>query len=209
MTSQRGDSDRGQNGEREEDSGDSGDRKHRSPAIGAGKRFIDEIGDKDAYGDRELIGRDESSPLRSRGEFGRIERGRDGSDANAEAGYEPSEDENRHVRRQRLDRRADDEERRGGEERALAAEMVGDIAAAERSEHGPERYPAGHDLEGSRADRKRLLDANQRARNDALVVAEEGAGQHDDCDDARRAGEGKSIRDRIRKFRARIASGAA
>ena len=87
--------------------------------------------------------------------------------------------------------------------------MVGDIAAGERSEHGPERHPAGHDLERGRADRKRLLDANERARNDALIVAEEGAGQHDDRDDARGAGEGKSIGDRIGKRRARIASGAA
>ena len=42
-----------------------------------------------------------------------------------------------------------------------------------------------------------LLDANERTRDDALVVAEEGAGQHYDRNDARGAGGGKSIGDRI------------
>ena len=82
---------------------------------------------------------------------------------------------------------------------ALAAEMVGDVAARERSEHGAEGHPAGHDFERDRADRKLLLDANQGARNDSLVIAEEGAGQHNDRDDARGAGEGQMIRDRIRQ----------
>ena len=87
--------------------------------------------------------------------------------------------------------------------------MVGDKAAAERSKHGPKRHPAGHDLERSRANRKRLLDPDERTRNDALIVAEEGAREHDDRDDARGAGEGKSIGDRIGKLGARIATGAA
>ena len=54
-----------------------------------------------------------------------------------------------------------------------------------------------------------LLDAEESARNDALVVAEEGAGQHDDRDDARSARERKSIGDRIGEFRARTAAGTA
>jgi hypothetical protein len=196
LTSQRR-FDRGQNGDCEQSAGGRGDRKHRSPSFGAGKRLVHEISEKDADRDRQLIGRNESPPLRGRREFGRVERGRDGGDANAEAGDEPAKNENRNVRRRRLDRRADDEQRRGGEERALAAEMVGDIAAAERSEHGPERYPAGHDLKRGRADRKRLLDANERARDDALIVAEEGAGEHHHRNDACGAGGWKSIGDRI------------
>ena len=156
-----------------------------------------------------MIGRHESSPLRRRGELRRIKRGRDRSDANAEAGDQPAENENRHVGREGLDKRADDEQRRRGEERALAAEMVGDVAPGERSEHGPERHPAGHDLERSRADRKRLLDAEERAGNDALVVAEESAGEQYDRDDARGAAEGKTLGDGIGKVRNRTGAGAA
>ena len=73
--------------------------------------------------------------------------------------------------------------------------MVGDVAARKRPEHGAERDPAGHDLERDRADRERLLDAEEGARDDALVVAEEGAGQQNDREDARGAGEGKTIGD--------------
>ena len=118
-----------QNGEREQDAGDSGDRKHRPPASRAGKRLVHKVSEKDADGDCELIGRDESPPLRGRGEFRRIKRGRDRRDADAKAGQEPAEDENRHIRRQSLNHRADDEKRRGGEERTLAAEMVGSSPA--------------------------------------------------------------------------------
>ena len=199
----------GQDGEREENADAGGDRKHGSPPLGAGQRLVDEISDKDADRDRELIARDELPALRGRSELRRIERGRDRGDADAEAGRQPAEHEHRNVRRKRLDRRADDEQRRGGEERALAPEMVGDIAAGERSEHGPERDPAGDDLERHGADRKGLLDTEKSARNDALVIAEQGAGEQDDRDDARSARERKSIGDRIGEFRARTGAGTA
>ena len=58
-----------QDGEREENAGDSGDAKHGAPAVGAGQRLVDEISNKDAHGDRELVGRDESPALRGRREL--------------------------------------------------------------------------------------------------------------------------------------------
>ena len=141
-----------QDGEREENTGDRGDGKHGAPAVRAGKRLVDEISDKDADRDRELIGRDESPALRGRRELRRIERGRDRGDANAEAGHQPAATRGPARSAPTLDHRADDEEPGRGEERALAAEMVGDIAAGERSEHRSQSNPTGHDFERDRAD---------------------------------------------------------
>ena len=187
----------GQDGEREENAGARGDPKHGAPALGASKRLVDKIGEENADRDRELIGGNELSPLGSGGELSRVERGRDRGDADAEAGHEPAKDEDRNVGRERLDERADDEKPRGGEERALAAEMVGDIPPRERPKHGAERDPAGHDLERDRADRELLLDAYESPGDNALIVAEESASQQNDGEDARSAGEGQMVWDRL------------
>ena len=198
-----------QNGEREEGAGNRRDPQHRAPTVGTGKRLVDEIGDENADGNRELIRRDEPSTLRGGGEFRRIKRSGDRGDANAEASHEPAEDEDRHVRGEGLYERADDEKSRRGEERALSAKKVGDIAAGERSEHGAQRYPAGDDLECDVTDVERLLDADEGARNDALVVAEKGARQQNDRDDAGGAGEGKVVGNDTRSFAGRSAAGGA
>ena len=152
-----------QNGEREEGAGNRGDPQHRAPTIGTGKRLVDEIGNENADCNRELIRRDISPPLRGRGELRRVQRSGDRSNANAEARHEPAEDEDRYVRGEGLHERADDEKARRDEQCALAAEMVGNEAARNRSEHGAERDPAGHDLKRDRADRERLLDAEEGA----------------------------------------------
>jgi hypothetical protein len=47
--------DSGQNGEREEDAWNRRGPQHRAPALGTGKRLVDEIGDENADGNRELI----------------------------------------------------------------------------------------------------------------------------------------------------------
>ena len=44
-----------QNGEREEGAGNRRDPQHRAPAVGTGKRLVDEISDENTSGDRELI----------------------------------------------------------------------------------------------------------------------------------------------------------
>ena len=58
-------------------------------SLRSGQRLVDEIGQKDADGYGELIGGNESPPLRGGGEFRGIERGRDGGDAYAKSDYEP------------------------------------------------------------------------------------------------------------------------
>ena len=59
------------------------------------------------------------------------------------------------------------------------AEPVGECPRHECAPHGPQGHPAGDDLEEERADVEVLLDAVERPGDDALVVAEEDAGQHD------------------------------
>ena len=93
----------------------------RQPS-GPASAWSTKIGEENADRDRELIGGDEPPALRSGGELSRVERGRDRGDADAEASHEPAKDEDRHVGRERLHERADDEKPRGGEERPLATE---------------------------------------------------------------------------------------
>jgi hypothetical protein len=86
--------------------------------------------------------------------------------------------------------------------------MVGDITPCERSKHGAERDPAGHDLERDRADRELLLDAYESPGDNALIVAEESASQQNDGEDARSAGEGQMVWDLTRDLTGRTAAGA-
>ena len=74
------------------------------------------------------------------------------------------------------------------------------IAAGERPEQGAEGYPAGDDLERDVTDVERFLDPDESARNDPLVVAEKGARQHNDRNDAGGAGERKVVGDKHLKL---------
>ncbi len=198
-----------QNGEREENARNRRDPQHRAPTIGTGKRLVDEIGDENADGDRELIRRDEPPALCGGGELGCIKRSGDRGDANAEACHEPAEDKDWHVRGEGLDERADDEERSRNKKRPLSSEQIGGVAAGERPEHGAESYPARDDLECDVTDVERFLDADEGAGNDPLVVAEKGARQQNDRNDAGGAGEGKLVGNDTRSFARRSAAGGA
>ncbi len=56
-------------------------------------------------------------------------------------------------------------------------------------------------------DVERLLDTDEGARNDPLVIAEKGARQQNDRNDAHGAGEGKLVRNDAQSFAWRIADG--
>src|ERR1700742_983814 len=133
--------DRHQNSEREEYAGDCRGAQHRAPALGTRKRLVDEIGNENADGDRELIRRDIPTALCGGGEFRRIKGSRDRGDADAETRNEPAKDKDRHVRGEGLSERAADEKSRRNKERALPAEKVGRVAASERPEQGAQRDP--------------------------------------------------------------------
>ena len=85
---------------------------------------------------------------------------------------------------ERLDGGADREQRRRRRGSSAPARAVGEDAGHERTGQRAERDPAGDDLAERRADGELLLDAVQRAGDDALVVAEQQPGQHDDDADA-------------------------
>ena len=86
-------------------------------------------------------------------------------------------------------------------------QKVGGVTAAERPEQRAQGDPAGDDLERDVTDVERFLDSDERAGNDPLVVAEEGARQQNDRNDAGGAGEGKFVRNDTRSFAWRIAAG--
>jgi hypothetical protein len=117
--------------------------------------------------------------MRRRRQLGTIKRCGDRRDADAEADDQPAKNQQRDVGCERLQQRARDEQRAGDQHGAAAAIVVGQPAAGERADQRAERHPARHHLDQEGAQREVPLDAVERARDDALVVAEQQA-RHDD-----------------------------
>ena len=177
---QRAESREWPHGKEQEDGGDGRDPQHDAPCIAVDEEVVGEIGEEDANGDRHLIERDETATNVRRRILRPVERRGDGGQADAGTEDQAADDEDARVGRQRFEESTHDEHGGGQQDGGPAAEPFGQRAGDERAGHRPERHPARDDLDDDRAGMERLVDAGQRPRNDALVVAEQEPGQHDD-----------------------------
>ena len=135
-------------------------------------------------GDRQLVHRDEATAEVGRRHLRGVQRCRHGRHTDPEPDGQSPDDEHGRSGGERLERRADDEQRSGGDDRDAPAQLVGEHAGDERAEQRAERDPARDDLDERGADVELALDAVQCTGDDALVVAEQQAGEHDDDADA-------------------------
>ena len=60
-SSHRGDVRHRHHGDEQQHAGHGGDAEHQPPVVAVGERLVDEVGDEDADGDGELVGRDEAA----------------------------------------------------------------------------------------------------------------------------------------------------
>jgi hypothetical protein len=138
------------------------------------------VGDEDPDGDRQLVARDHAPAPLLRRHLRGVEGGGRRGEPDADAGDHAADGEDRGAVGYGLDHGAEDEEDAGGDEHLAAADPVGQDAGHEGSGQRAERDPRGDDLAGERANVEVVLDQLQLARDDALVVAEEQAGQERD-----------------------------
>jgi hypothetical protein len=125
------------------------------------QRLVDEVRDEDAECDAELVDRDEQTPQLRGGHLRGIERRGHGCDTDGEADHEPTDDQDRGIRRDALDQCADREQHCGPHDRRPPADPVGGGTGNERSDECTQRHPAGNDLDRPGPDRERTLDASQ------------------------------------------------
>ena len=182
--------------EDEQEARDDRPAEHESPVARAAQEVVDEVRDEDADGDGQLVGGDVAASGLLRGHLRGVQRGRHRGDADAEPDDEPTDHQHRGAGGQRRDGGPGAEEDAGEHARVLAAELVGEPAGQQRADQRAERHPAGDDLGHERAQAEVGLDEVQRAGDDALVVAEQRAGEHRD-DAHHRHPEGPPTEDQL------------
>ena len=108
--------------------------EHRAPPALARQRVVDEVGDEDADRDRQLVRGDEPAAEPLRGHLGRVERGDDGGEADAEAGHEATDGEDVRARRGRFEHRAEVNRTPATMAARRRPSSVGDRAGDERTD---------------------------------------------------------------------------
>jgi hypothetical protein len=175
----------GEHADEQTDRGYRRDGQHDPPDVGVVddviQQGIDREGQHLPRDDHQLVDRDHASAALRGGHLGEIERARHRGSADAKTEDDPGGNHDLDVRGQCAAGGADQEQSRTEHQHALAADAVGDTSAQERAEGGSREQERAHDGRlTERAEVQIVLHVEQRAGDDARVVAEQQSAERGD-----------------------------